>query len=143
MSVIRPKPIEGVYEKPFWDFVQRRELRLQLCPCGHVRFPPGPACPRCLSTEFLWAKVSGDGELVSWTVFHRPYFPGMPVPYVVACGALAEGPLLLANVVPETGAEPAGNRLAIGLPMRIVYEDARTRDGDFVIYQWALGRAST
>jgi uncharacterized OB-fold protein len=132
MSNVRPKPIIGVYEKPFWDYVQNRELRLQRCNKGHFRYPPGPSCPICMSTEFSWQKVSGLGRLISWTVFHRQYFPGLPVPYTVACGMLEEGPLLVANI---TGAPD--QPLKLDMPLVITFEDSRTGDGDWVIYQWS------
>jgi uncharacterized protein len=132
MSVTRPKPILGVYEKPFWDWIQKRELRLQCCENGHYRFPPGPCCPNCASTAFSWERISGEGQLVSWTIFHRQYFPGLPLPYTVICGALAEGPLLVANL---TGA-PAGE-LRLDMRLHIVFEECRTKEGDFVIYQWS------
>ncbi len=132
MTLTRPSPILGVYEKPFWEWIQKRELRLQRCENGHYRFPPGPCCPKCASTAFSWEKVSGEGRLVSWTVFHRQYFPGLPLPYTVISGALAEGPLLIANLA---GA-PAGE-LRLDMPLRIVFEESRTKEGDFVIYQWS------
>ena len=132
MTTVRPSPILGVYEKPFWDKVQERELHLQRCSNGHFRYPPGPSCPRCLATNFDWELISGRGELISWTVFHRQYFPDLPVPYTVVCGATEEGPLLIANL-----ANPGGQPLQLGMPLRIVFEDTRTKDGDWILYQWS------
>jgi uncharacterized OB-fold protein len=134
MTGMRPRPILGVYEQPFWDKIQERRLHLQRCENGHFRFPPGPACPRCLSAAFDWVAVAGRGTVVSWTVFHRQYFPEMPVPYTVICGALEEGPLVLADL---GGAQDQA--LEAGKPLHLVYEDARTKDGDQVIYRWSLG----
>jgi len=136
MMITRPKPISGVYEKPFWNYVQGRELRLQRCDNGHFRFPPGPSCPKCLSTEYDWEKVSGEGKLISWTVFHRQYFPEIPIPYTVVCGALSEGPLLIANL---TGA--IAKPLQVDMPLRLVFEGAQTKDGNWIIYQWALANS--
>jgi uncharacterized OB-fold protein len=130
---MRPRPILGVYEQPFWDRIQKRQLHLQRCENGHFRFPPGSTCPRCLSAGFVWEAVSGRATLVSWTVFHRQYFPELPVPYTVVCGALEEGPLLTADL-----AGTHDRSLKIGMPLRIVYEDARTTDGDLVVYRWSL-----
>jgi len=132
MTVTRPKPILGVYEKPFWEWVQKRELRLQCCENHHFRFPPGPCCPKCMSTAFSWEKVAGHGTLISWTVFHRQYFPDLPVPYTVVCGALPEGPLLIANWVGAPCVE-----LKLNMPLRIAFEESRTKDGEWVIYQWS------
>jgi uncharacterized OB-fold protein len=133
MTLTRPIPILGVYEKPFWEWIQKRELRLQRCQNGHYRFPPGPCCPHCSSTVSSWEKVSGEGRLVSWTVFHRQYFPGMPPPYTVVCGALVEGPLLIANLV-----GPLEVELKLDMRLRIAFEESRTKDGELVIYQWSI-----
>lgn len=136
MTVLRPRPIIGVYEKPFWDYVQGRDMRLQQCRNGHFRFPPGPVCPKCLSTEYSWEKISGEGRLVSWTVFHRQYFPEFATPYVVVCAALAEGPLLIANLSGEV-TQP----LRLDMPLRLVFEHARSKDGDWIIYQWSAANS--
>lgn len=135
MTIARPTPILGVYEKPFWEAVRNRELRLQRCDNGHFRFPPGPRCPRCMSAAFSWEKVSGRGKLVSWTVFHRPYFKEMPVPYTVVCGELQEGPLLVADL-----AGPDDGPLRAGMPLDLRFFDATTKAGDFVLYQWSRPR---
>jgi uncharacterized protein len=135
VATLRPKPIIGPYEKPFWEHVQNRELRLQRCNNGHFRYPPGPVCPKCMSIEYSWDKVTGHGKLISWTVFHRKYFPDLAPPYTVVCGALDEGPLLIANLIGDNS-----ERLKLDMPLQIAFEDARTKDGDFVIYQWSAAR---
>lgn len=133
MNVLRPRPIQGVYEKPFWESVQQRVLKLQACcNCGALRYPPGPICHKCQSPEFTWNEVSGRGRLVSWTVFHRQYFPEFPAPYTVVSAVLEEGPILIANLV---GGEPVS--LRIDMPLKLTYENARSKDGEWIIYQWS------
>jgi uncharacterized protein len=131
---VRPEPRKNVYEAPFWAFVQRHELRLQRCAeCGALRYPPGPACSRCLSQEWEWTRLSGSGRLVSWVVFHRQYFRELPVPYHVAAVETAEGPILIANLVNLGGRPPRLN-----MPLKIVYETALNAAGEvWEIYQWA------
>jgi uncharacterized protein len=131
--LVRPEPRRNVYEAPFWEFIQAHDMRLQRCAeCGAYRYPPGPACARCLSTEWEWAPFSGRGQLVSWVVFHRQYFPELPVPYYVAAVSTAEGPILIANLVNLGGRTPR-----LDMPMRLVYETARTAAGEeWQIYQW-------
>jgi uncharacterized OB-fold protein len=131
--LVRPEPRRNVYEAPFWEFVQAHDVRLQRCAeCGAYRYPPGPACARCLSTEWEWAALSGHGHLVSWVVFHRQYFPELPVPYYVAAVSTAEGPILIANMVNLGDRTPR-----LDMPMRLVYETARNAAGkDWEIYQW-------
>jgi hypothetical protein len=133
MTMSRPKPIIGVYEKPFWEFVQQRKLKLQRCSCGHWRYPPGPICPKCSSTSYEWHETSGRGRLISWTTFYRQYFPEFPVPYIVVCAALEEGPILISNFRNGSAAV-----LKADMQLRIIYEDTRTKEGDWVIYQWSV-----
>ena len=132
MGLRRPKPRLGIYEKPFWDFIQQRELRLQCCAaCAHLRYPPSAVCPRCLASEYVWNKTSGRGRLISWTVFHRQYFPELPVPYTVASVQLEEGPMLIANLLEI---EPGAARL--DMPVHVVFEEAQGADGSWLIYQF-------
>ena len=41
--------------------------------------------------------LSGRGRLLSWTVFHRQYFPAAAVPYIVVAVETEEGPILVGN----------------------------------------------
>jgi uncharacterized OB-fold protein len=101
-----------------WDSIAERAMRLQRCAvCGRWRYPPGPACPACLSTQAVWAPLSGRGRLLSWTTFHRQYLPAWPAPHTCVAVALAEGPIMIGNVdYAETG------RLAIDAPMELIYD---------------------
>jgi uncharacterized protein len=104
---------------PFWDACRAGELRLQRCGgCGHLRYPVAEHCPRCLSTDAAWERVSGDGEVYSFGVFRHQYRADWPVPYTVALVRLAEGPTLISNVV---GVEPEAVR--VGMPVSVVFED--------------------
>ena len=134
-ALVRPRPMMSIYEKPFWDAVQARELRLQRCAgCAHVWYPPGPVCPRCLSESWTFDKMSGRGRVVAWTVFHRQYFPDIPVPYAVVSVMLDEGPLMIGNVV---GIDAA--TLQLDLPVEAVFEEARDKKGEaWTIVQWRL-----
>lgn len=128
----RPAPRRGLFDEPYWRYAAAGELRLQRCArCGHVRYPPGPACPECLAGEHDWARLSGQGTLLAWTVFHRRYFPEPPVPYVVGAVRTPEGPILIGNVI---GVPAAG--LTHDMPLRAVFEDVVTPDGPFRLCQW-------
>ena len=138
---IRPTPRRGVYERPFWNFVQQEQLRLQRCTgCGQFWYPPGPACPRCLSSDWTWEALSGRGSLLSWATFHRQYFASMPPPYTVVAAELAEGPILITDI------EAPPEQLHIGMPLRLSYRSFETEDGaSMLLYHWALpdGHLST
>lgn len=132
MTGIRPSPRPDPLERMYWDHVARDELRLQCCGgCHTFRYPPAPVCPDCGSDDAHWRALSGAGEVVAWTVFHRSYFPGLPAPYAVVSVRTAEGPLLVGNL---TGPAPP----SVGLAVRAVFCPARFEDGtEGQICQWA------
>ena len=114
-----PHPRPSLVDAPFWEYARRRELRLQQClSCRAWRFPPAPICDQCLSPEAEWAELSGRGTVYSWVVFHRQYFPALPPPYNVASIELAEGPLLIANLI-----NISDDAIAIGLPVRVAWRE--------------------
>ena len=128
----RPSPRQGIYERPFWEYVQRGRLHLQHCSsCGLFWYPPGPACPRCLSSDWAWEAVSGRGSLLSWATFHRQYFESLPPPYTVVAAELEEGPILITDVAvpPE--------QLLMGMPVRLTYRPTKTSEGgELMLYHW-------
>ena len=136
--LVRPQPRRHGDEAPFWEYVQARELRLQRCDdCACLRYPPAPVCPSCLSESSGWEMMSGQGTLLSWVVFHRMYFPALPPPYTVAAVQLAEGPILIANLL-DVGEHPP----VLGMPVQVTFEEVAHADGEgtWWIYQWtAMG----
>jgi len=129
----RPTPRRGLYEDPLWQFVALHELRLQRCTqCAQLRYPPGPICPRCNASGFFWSRLSGRGRVLSWTVFHRQYFPALPPPYTVVSVETEEGPLLIGNLV-----EPGSRQIVHGMPVHAVFEDVPSPTGVWTICQWA------
>jgi len=116
----KPLPLISSLNQPFWDGLKNRELRLQQCDCGEVRYPPAPLCPRCWSRGYSWAKLSGYGKVNSWVIFHQSYFRGYDdaLPYNVAEVELDEGPRLLTNLI-----EIDNSDIKAGLPVEIVFED--------------------
>jgi uncharacterized OB-fold protein len=139
MSVKRPQPRIGQNDRPYWQFAANDELRVQACSrCGHLRYPPGPVCPQCLAEETEWRLLSGRGRVVTWTTFHRAYFPDIPVPYTVVSVETVEGPLLIGNLVDGEGVEPA-----VGLPVRAVFEDVLFGAEPGRLCQWAPLRNTT
>jgi uncharacterized OB-fold protein len=128
----RPTPVRGIYDDRFWGFVQDEELRMQQCDaCGELRFPPAPVCPRCLSPECTWTPLSGKGAVLGWTVFHRQYFPELPVPYTVIAVETDEGPIVMGNWV-----NAGERRPALGDRVRLTYEDVAGEAGNWKIHQW-------
>lgn len=112
-----PKPVMGLYDKPMWESISARVMRLQRCrACSSWQYPPGPACPQCLSCDLEWTEVSGRGRILSWVVFHRQYLAAYPAPYNSIAVRLEEGPTMITNL---EGAMPGPD--SIGRPVRLIY----------------------
>jgi uncharacterized protein len=117
----KPLPAISSLNKPFWDALKNRELRMPKCDgCGRIWYPPSPLCPHCWSRKFSWTRLSGRGRVNSWVVFHQSYFRGFDgdLPYNVAEVELDEGPRLLTNLIGVTNAQ-----IRAGMPVEIVFED--------------------
>ena len=118
----KPVPRATAESRPFWDAAQQQKLLLQHCrACGKFWFPPSARCHHCLSPDFAWEEVSGEGRIYSFVVYHRLYHPAFEqdLPYVVALIELREGPRLLTNIV---GA-PWQN-VRCDQPVHVVFETA-------------------
>ena len=132
---VRPNPIMGLYDGPLWEYAKQRELRLQRCSdCGEFRYPPGSHCPKCLSENHEWTRLSGRAKVTAWCVFHRQYFPEMPVPVPVVLAETEEGPIIVANLV---GSDASVLRL--GLAVEVTFEPVRwSGGGEGMIFQWRV-----
>jgi hypothetical protein len=118
---MKPLPRITPDAKPFWDALRERRLLLPYCvACGKPHLPPGPVCPFCFAARLEWRPASGRGQLSTWTVVHKAWFPAFEadIPYNVVQVELAEGPRLTANVVGIPNGE-----LKVGQPVEIVFDD--------------------
>jgi|ERR1700687_2932893 len=115
-----PKPTPET--KPFWDAAKKHALRIQRCgDCDKHYFYPRPMCPHCLSRNVAWVEVSGRGVLHTFVINHRPprNFPTQ-TPFVIGMVQLAEGPLMMSNIV---GVDPDPSKLRCDMPVEVVFED--------------------
>ncbi|MDX3907035.1 MAG: OB-fold domain-containing protein [Pigmentiphaga sp.] len=114
-------PVYDAVNTTYWDEIKQGRLVYQYCSCGHAWLPPRALCPKCLGTDWTWKQASGNGELVSWVVYHVAYHPEFKnrLPYNVAIVALEEGPRLITNIV---GGQ---DRLAVGAPVRLAIDTTR------------------
>ncbi len=120
MNFPRPLPSPNPLTAPYWQAAQQGELQLPCCDaCAKFHFYPRSACPHCGSMQLTWQRVSGGGEVYSFTVVHRAPSKGFEalVPYVVAVVALDEGPHLMTRL---TGIDPATAR--IGMRVTVAFE---------------------
>jgi acetyl-CoA acetyltransferase/uncharacterized OB-fold protein len=120
MADVRPPlPALEPETERFWRACRAGRLELQRCgACHRYVHPPRPICPRCRGRSLGWEAVSGRATVVSYTVNHQPWLPGMQVPYVIALVELVEQAdlRLTTNLV---GCPPEAAR--IGLPVRATF----------------------
>lgn len=122
MDYTKPLPAIDNWNRPFWEGARANKLTMQACePCGHVFFPPGPVCPKCLSDKLKWRELSGRGKVKSWVVFHQLYYKGFAdeLPYNVTLVELEEGPHLMTNIVGI-----ANEDIRSEMPVEVVFERA-------------------
>ena len=118
----RQLPIPDEDTLVFWEGCRRRRLLIQQCDdCQAFRFPPSPMCPQCLSSMATWREDPGQGEVVTFCVYHSELAgPGWrsKLPYVVAVIDLSQsGVKMLANLIV---ADP--HLVCIGLKVRLGFE---------------------
>jgi uncharacterized protein len=100
-----PKIHMDEVSRPFWEAARASVLTVQQCgSCGRYRMPPTPWCPKCQSAEVCWPKLSGNGQVFSFTV-RRPRTADA-TPVVLALVELPDAPgarlfCRLEDVLPE------------------------------------------
>ena len=121
MSFDKLVPMPDADSKPFWEGCRGHKLMFQKCrECGEVRWPPGILCPECHSQQAQWMESGGKGTVYTFAVYHQAFHPAFKehLPYVVAVVELAEGPMLVTNIV---GCPPES--LACELPVQVTWDD--------------------
>jgi uncharacterized OB-fold protein len=106
--------------KPFWLAAKRHELMAYKClNCG-TYYWPAVDCMACHSPKMQWVKVSGKGEIYTYTVMHQLYQPGWQdeIPYNISWVKLDEGPIFMSNVVGCPNED-----IKIGMRVEVVFDD--------------------
>jgi len=102
----------------FWEGVDRGQLLVQCCiACGHLRHPPGPMCPQCLSLDWQPREVGGAGTVSTFMVSRHPTQPD-DNPRIVVLVDLAEGIRMVSNLV-----DIDIDEVHTGLPVSVVYRE--------------------
>ena len=118
----RQLPIPDEDTLVFWEGCRRRRLLIQQCDdCYVFRFPPSPLCPQCSSSMTTWQQDSGEGEVLTFCVYHSE-LAGLAwrskLPYVVAVVELLQTRVnMLANLTVG-----APDLVHIGLKVRLSFE---------------------
>ncbi len=97
-----PRPANAEFTQPFWDATKKHELVIPHCnQCDLFFWHPQEVCPRCLSSNFTWDKVSGKGRVYGYTTIYQSANPAFAddSPYVYACIQLDEGARMVGNLV--------------------------------------------
>jgi uncharacterized OB-fold protein len=116
-----PLPIIDTDTRPFWESCKKHDMAIQKCAdCGSVRFPPHPLCPKCLSANATWVKVSGKGRVYTYVTYVQAprALSGTQMPFTVSMIELPEGFRMWTNVV-----DRKPDQIYIGMPVELVYED--------------------
>lgn len=106
--------------RPYWTAGERGDLVIFRCAeCAYYVHPPVPFCPKCESRAVAPQPVSGRGTVFSFTVNHKQWVPGLPVPYVLALVTIAEQDdiRLVGNIV---GCAP--DEVTFGMKVEALFE---------------------
>lgn len=112
-----PTPIPDDDSAPFWSGCANQKLLIQCCSeCRTHRWPPGPGCPACGSTQSEWVAASGTGTVFSWVVVRVPLVGALQdqVPYAVGLIALDEDIRIVSTI---TGCKP--EEIKPDIPVRV------------------------
>lgn len=114
----RPLPAVNDDNRAFWTGGAQGALMIARCgDCAYYVHPPVGFCPACESRNVAPERVSGRGEVFSYTVNRKAWLPGLPVPYVLALVELEEqaGLRLPSNIV---GCDPESVRIGMKVAVR-------------------------
>lgn len=115
---ILPKVTPG--NEHFWTGGAAGELRFLRCQdCKYYIHPPTPICPECLGKNLTVEAVSGRAQLLTYTVNHQPWVPGVPLPYTIAIVEIVEqkGLRLMTNLI-----DCPPERIEIGMSVSVRFE---------------------
>lgn len=106
----------------FWTWGKEGRLAIYRCAdCAYHVHPPVPFCPRCEGGNVAPVAVSGRGRITTFTINHKQWVPGLPVPYVLALVEIEEQAdvRLVANI---THCDPA--TVTVGMAVEAWFEEA-------------------
>ncbi len=119
MSTNEPFTIEQFYK----SLQQHKLIAAKCLKCGKTHLPPRPVCDNCLSQEFEWVNLTGEGRLLTYTVIHvAPQQFEALVPYAVGIVQLEEGlkiPGMINGVTHE--------QLKIGMHLKLDFGSCSTQ----------------
>jgi acetyl-CoA acetyltransferase/uncharacterized OB-fold protein len=116
-----PLPALEPDTKVFWEACRAGRFAMLRCQaCRWIVHPPRPVCSRCRSRDVALEDLSGRGTVVTYTINHQRWMPGLEVPYTIAIVELAEQAnlRLTTNLV-----EVAPDAVRIGMPVSVRFRE--------------------
>ncbi|HJU14835.1 MAG TPA: Zn-ribbon domain-containing OB-fold protein [Stellaceae bacterium] len=108
-----PAPQVTPDTRAFWDAAAAGQLMIGKCAaCGAVHYYPRAICPFCFSDRTELQRASGEGTVYTYSVMRRA-----PIPYAIAYVTLAEGPVMMTNIV-----DCDLDRIRVGQKVRLVFK---------------------
>ncbi len=92
--------------------------------CGRVYVPPQEYCGRCFDAPVEYIDVSDEGEVVSFTVVHRPLIDlerPLPAPFTLALVRLDGADTAMVHYLGGTAAE----KIRCGMRVKAVWKEER------------------
>lgn len=106
----------------YWTSGREGRLAIHRCAaCAYYVHPPVPFCPQCESRDVAPHAVSGRGRVVTYTVNHKAWVPGLPVPYVLALVAIDEQDDVR---IPFNIVDCSPDDVAFDMAVEVVFEQA-------------------
>lgn len=105
----------------FWQALREHRVVAQRCTaCGKLRLYPRPMCDNCYAFAHDWVSLTGEGEIISWSISHHAFNPAFKrdVPYLTVTVEMDEGVRLHAPM-PGVGTE----QIAVGRRVVADFED--------------------
>jgi len=121
MKLNEPRPIgpPDAVTQGWWDATRQERLTVQRCvACAHEQLYPRAICTGCGSLDLALVDASGLGTVYSYSLVRRAPHPAFEAPYLVALVRLAEGPVVLTNLV---DVEP--DEVRCDMPVRLIWEE--------------------
>ena len=121
--------------KEYFAHARAHRLVMRKCAaCGLMRYPPTHTCPWCTALGWSWQEVSGRGTIYSYEIVVHAIQPGFKevTPYPVVLVELDEqrgvptpdeALRVVANLVKADGTMEGEQNVAIGKPVRVVFQD--------------------
>src|SRR5688572_17442158 len=101
----KPLPEITPVTRHFWQGTMKNRLMMQRCDtCGAYVWTPRSFCFECGSRDLTWSRLSGYGQVYSFTVIRQTIGVNArafadDVPYIVAWVDLEEGPRMVTNLI--------------------------------------------